>query len=507
VTLSGRYGPSVEFSASAGGSHSRSKDESTSSSVSFAQEITERSAKKITERVLKRESLRVTTELTEKNSHILNNVQSGSTNISGVYQWVNKVYQAQVFNYGLRTMFDFMIPEPAAFLLEALRSSKSSQMEIYKPPEFVLKPNEIEEDKIGDYINLYGATDITPPPEEYKTISTEFKASGSKHDYNQAAQIAIDDGYEAVNGCVTAILTKHYDPPIIDFALGRRLYRGFDEAYWTWVTDLDNETKSIPFAFDTWHVGMVAVAVEIKCHRTEHLMDKWRYETHAKLTIAYKARLSEYEEKLNALNIQSGIAIQGKNPNFNLEIMNNELKKNCISIITDQHYVLFNAIEPGSNGFPQINVNEAAAEGSYVRFFEQAFEWENMTWISYPYFWGRKSQWLERIDFEDPDPLFNEFLKAGYCRVVVPARPGFESAIDHFMKYGQTWNGGPLPTISDPLYIPLADEMSQRLDRPGDEVPVGDPWIVKIPTTLIRLRPDESLPKWVFDENGNWIEG
>jgi hypothetical protein len=110
--------------------------------------------------------------------------------------------------------------------------------------------------------------------------------------------------------------------------------------------------------------------------------------------------------------------------------MRNELKKNCISILTDQHYDLFNAIDTTSSGLPQIDIFQNEAEGSYVRFFEQAFEWEEMTWLTYPYFWGRKSQWPDRIAFSDPDHVFEDFLKAGYCRAVAPVRPGFETAID-----------------------------------------------------------------------------
>ena len=155
--------------------------------------------------------------------------------------------------------------------------------------------------------------------------------------------------------------------------------------------------------------------------------------------------------------------------------MKDELKKHCISILTEQHFDLFDAVQTGVNGVPQIDLFENAAEGPYVRFFEQAFEWEQMTWLTYPYFWGRKSQWHERIAYEDPDPVFNQFLKAGYCRVVVPVRPGFEGAIDHFMTYGEIWNGGPLPPISNPLYLPIADEIAERLDRPGEEIPQGDP--------------------------------
>jgi hypothetical protein len=217
--------------------------------------------------------------------------------------------------------------------------------------------------------------------------------------------------------------------------------------------------------------------------------------------------MADYEEKLAALKMQAGIEIRGRNPAANLETIQDELKKNCVSILTDQHFDLFDAIDTApANGLPQIDVLEAAGEGPYVRFFEQAFEWEHMTWVTYPYFWGRKDQWDERVSYSDPDPVFDDFLKAGYCRVSVPARPGFEGAIDHFLTFGEIWNGGPLPAISSPLYLPIADEIAERLDRPGQEVPQGDAWTVRVPTTLVRLRPDDRLPRWEQDAAGEWVE-
>jgi hypothetical protein len=342
----------------------------------------------------------------------------------------------------------------------------------------------------------------------YKTKSLDFKASGGDDttNYNHSGQITIDEGYRAVQGSVGRVLNIWEDSYSLDVVLGRRSHRFNSSTPWVWITSLDDERDSIPFVADSFSCSQVAVGVEVLCQRTERAMVKWQHETHAKLTTAYKARLSEYEEKLASLQVQAGVAIQGQNPAINLEIMKDELKKNCISILTDQHYDLFNAIDTGTNSLPQIDVFEAEGEGAYVRFFEQAFEWEQITWVTYPYFWGRKSQWDERLAFEDPDPLFNQFLKAGYCRVSVPARPGFEGAIDHFMTYGEPWNGGPLPPISSPLYLPIADEIAEQLDRPGDEMPQGDPWLVSIPTTLVHLRADDKLPKWQQDASGNWVE-
>jgi hypothetical protein len=506
LTVSGKYGPTVEFSASAEGSVSRSKEEATKAAASFSQDVTERSSHKVTERVLERSSLRVTNEVIEKNLHALDNT-AGAGHISGVYQWVNKVYRAQMFNYGIRMMYDFMVPEPAAFLIASLEGAHANAVELEKPMPFTLRPDQIDENNYHGWVQKYGATDVQPPPEEYRTKAHDYNANAEdkNNEFTHSGQIAIDDGYKAIFGTFGCVRTIWENEAIVDVVLGSRSHR-FSGGDWVWSTTLDNETDSVPLALVTDLVGDIAVAVKIKCQRTARAMLKWRLETHAKLTTAYKARLAEYEEKLKALEVQAGVAIRGRNPMLNLELMNDELKKHCVTIMTEQHFDLFGAVSVGSHGVPQIDLFENAAEGPYVRFFEQAFEWEQMTWLTYPYFWGRKDRWEERIAYEDVDPVFNQFLKAGYCRVVVPVRPGFEGAIDHFMTYGEVWNGGPLPAISNPLYLPIADEIAERLDRPGDEVPQGDPWLVRIPTTLVHLRADDKLPKWQQNEDGEWVE-
>jgi hypothetical protein len=157
-----------------------------------------------------------------------------------------------------------------------------------------------------------------------------------------------------------------------------------------------------------------------------------------------------------------------------------------------------------SNGLPRIRFGEARAEGAYVRFFEQAFEWENMSWICYPYFWGRRDNWFDRMEIQDGDSEFEHFLKAGYARVVLPVRPGFEAAVDHFRVHGEPWMGGALPTVTDALYLPIAEELAARLGRPGSEVPSGEPWEVRVPSTLVILRRADNLPAWLKQPDGTW---
>jgi hypothetical protein len=132
----------------------------------------------------------------------------------------------------------------------------------------------------------------------------------------------------------------------------------------------------------------------------------------------------------------------------------------------------------------------------YVRFFEQAFEWEHLVYFFYPFFWGWKAGWKNRMLLDDIDAVFADFLRAGAARVVFPVRPGFEAAVVHYLETGELWNGGPPPDISDPMYVSIISEIQAATGAPGSETPVGDAWEVRLPTTLVRLRPHDDLPAW-----------
>jgi hypothetical protein len=64
------------------------------------------------------------------------------------------------------------------------------------------------------------------------------------------------------------------------------------------------------------------------------------------------------------------------------------------------------------------------------------------------------------------------------------------------MQFGETWDGGPLPSITSKLYVPIADEIAERTGKPQGELPQGEPWEVTLPTTLVKLRSDDALPTW-----------
>jgi hypothetical protein len=199
------------------------------------------------------------------------------------------------------------------------------------------------------------------------------------------------------------------------------------------------------------------------------------------------------------------VAVGGRNPEANTAVIIAELRKACIEQLTTQHYDQFGAIGVDVKNRPEIDFGRLATQGPFIRFFEQAFEWERVVYFFYPYFWASKDTWVVRSLLDDSDdPNFADFLRAGAARVVFPVRPGFEDAVIHYLETGLIWDGGDPPDISSSLYLPIVQEVAEAEQQPGTEVAVGDPWDVRVPTQLIKLRKDDSLPSWQ-KVGGNWV--
>ena len=185
--------------------------------------------------------------------------------------------------------------------------------------------------------------------------------------------------------------------------------------------------------------------------------------------------------------------------------MEDEVKRACISVLTEQHFDLFDAIDADASGLPQLEFPEARAEGAYVRFFEQAFEWENLSWVPYSYFWGRKSTWLDKVAIEDDDADFQAFLKAGYLASRSrsgPASPTPSITSACTARSGAAGRCRPSPTTSTCRSPPRSPRSSAG---PATRSPVGEPWEVRVATTLVKLRADDKLPSWTKQPDGTWV--
>ncbi|ROS75459.1 hypothetical protein EDF32_1869 [Cellulomonas sp. PhB143] len=493
VAVTAKYGPFVEVKANADFATKSSSDEATKQASELSKDVVARSVSRVTDRVLQRRSTTTTSEFEERYSHGLDNT-AGDANISGVYQWVDKVLQAQVYDYGKRMLFDLTLPEPGtAFVVAQSTDAADDGQHLVEPAPFTLRADQINEGNYRLYAQRYDVTGLEAPPEPFRTLSKPYDGvlPEDPHEQSTSEQLSIDDGYRARFAYVSSAY-YFYGGAVWAAVVGSTVVDVLTGSY----VDMDGEVGTVSISFYSRQVRQLAATVQIFCERTERAMQTWQLKAHAAIVQGYLAKQQAYESALAEAAAQAGVVVTGRNPGWNRRIATTELRKQALTLLTAQHFDAFGALELSPQGYPQPSLARAQAQMPYVRFFEQAFEWEHLAYFYYPYFWGWKPAWGRRMLLDDVDPEFADFLRAGAARVVFPVRPGFEAAVAHYLETGEIWDGGQAPDVSDPLYVPILKEIQEAQGAPGAETPHGEPWLVRLPTTLVALRQDDALPSW-----------
>lgn len=524
------YNPTKELTLNTNvgmASHS-SSEESSMNAVNQAKEITERAMDRIVSKVKEERIEKIIEEFEENNKHGFDNTK-GDKHVVGVYRWVDKVFKNQVFNYGKRLMFEFMIPQPSKLHILGMTENQmvTKLVEPVDPRKYVDPTGTLPQDskKLVDYtcVNEFNAkhwgsvfnVDLTPKPAENITISHSFKDTGLGID---------DDGYGRWSGAYSnsdfkipenycALSVKgNINIGGMHAASGGTIYVcGEGVGSTVNLTFAEKIRDKITISGNFWDIKVISGTLNAKCELTQEAKQKWQQETFKTIIDAYQDALVEYNQKLAEENAL-GVKIKGENPGFYRQIENMILRKNCISYMINQDpnaartygKPMFNALQAGqlrTFGNHEVNVSaELDYYTAFAKFMEQAFEWEIMSYNFYPYYWGDRKDWADLYQYDNNDPLFRNFMQAGMARVIVTVRPGFEEAVRYYMQTGEIWNGGEVPVIDDELFLSIVDELQSPKGKKE-----GKAWATRLPTALTILQADsiglkvtKALP---FDED------
>lgn len=497
-----------------------SKEESNRQAVTEAKDITARALDRIVTKVKEERIDKIIEEFEENNKHGFDNTK-GSSHVVGVYRWVDKVVKNQIYNYGKRMMFEFMVPEPAKLHKLGMTISKNQENQLVKPVD----PRESAVHKLESFSSLEDESKLkfwlskfnVEVDEKLTPIisvgkSFEHYTVTQNQGCSKSADIKIPEGYE------TYYTKINFNGMESGGAWDRKILVGVGDRSFTSVPgrvddtssfgSIDNYKETIPvsFAVTNFHTGNAVI--DIKCRPTQEAKNAWLQKTFNKIIEAYETELAKYEQALAEIKAM-GVEIKGSNPGFYRKIENTILRRNCISYMLEQNPnvdLTFGRGKYYNNGYSSgdetflntdIKVDGKLDQyAAFAKFMEQAFEWEIMSYYFYPYYWGERKSWAELYQFDDNDSVFRAFMQSGMARVIVTVRPGFEEAVRHFLATGQIWNGGEVPVIDDPLFLSIVDEM-----RSPKATKEGEPWRERIPTSLtilqadsIGLRVEKALP-------------
>lgn len=497
MNFGGKTLGSFAMSIGANFAHHQAKEESQRQAVTQSQDITTRALDRIVTKVHEERIEKIVEEFEENNKHGFDNTK-GDKHVVGVYRWLDKRMKNQIYNYGKRMMFEFMIPEPAKLHTLAIDNLKKSNTKVIPipvdPRTSVVNPMPdytalADEITLNYWMSKYNVEAIEKLDKEIyvgKSFSNNSGAVGNDKEIAVASEnIQIPSGYKTISAAANAKNSEDWYDPSNNIKEYPQILAGNTLLKDTYQ-NIDTFIGSIPVSYS--QIGVIAsnINISIKCTPTEEAEKAWQQKTFNAIIQAYEDALAEYNSQLESEDAKAK-QISEENPNYYRQIEQEILKHNAIAFLTDDGDTkkLGQDLNLGATSMADYKVNRDNLDqyAALVKFMEQAFEWNIMSYNFYPYYWAGRKDWETMHLSDSVDPLFRSFLQSGMARVIVTVKPGFEDAVNFYFTTGKIWNGGEVPVIGDPMYLSIVDELRET---PGK--PEGNFWITQIPTSLNMLQ-------------------
>jgi len=462
--------------------------DSTRQAVMKSQEITERAMERVLTKISEERVQKIIKEYTETNVHEFDNRgkvtktdnadAAQPKHITGVYRWIDKKMKNQIYNYGIRTMFEFMVPEPSRLHRLAVAVSKAQVLTAPVDPRTAPErawtmpdPKSATVEQIQHWAQIYGVNLSDLPPIN-KTVSDTRNGGGDSgvFDYSVPANYACYafDGsvhYVRQRKLFANAWIKVYHP-----TTGGQIYYNSSPDGPVSASGFSLE-NSMKITYRGNRLDTVSIGLNLHCKLSDAFILNWKTENFNAIIKAYEAAYVKFQEEQARLDEEQKAKeaeAKERQGNFYRYMEHDTLKHNCIAYLLQDYlnsntlgYESTNALNDNTkmDNF-QVYLNDNLDQyAALAKFMEQAFEWEIMDYTFYPYYWANRKSWQEFYHTESMDPLFRSFLQAGMARIIVTVKPGFEAAVQFFLETGLIWNGGAVPVIGDPMYMSIVDEM------------------------------------------------
>lgn len=500
-------------------------DSSNSSSLSnneaknYAKEITERALERIVQNTSEKRTYKIIKEFEENDKHGFDN-RLGSQHVTGVYRWIDKVYDNELVNYGKRLALEVDVPHPALLYKRALvwknntaSSGGASTLEEPKPLSTwgIEGPNDINNTNCIKVASEYGI-EIVGYEEQIEYISRDIPTTDAE---NQSGtqnitldSVIIPNGFVATE--VDGVGTFSYKTPTgsayIEVKFGDKTYHEGDyrdsgSKKFSYHFNLSNIQGSIPIIISFRRTNSYSLSYKVKCVSNPAEYIEWQNSTFEALQSAYQRLYDEYEATQQMQEAEQNATanddeeISYSNSANNRLIEERELKRACIEMLSrpycyEMGKCFFKCKEYTCNtceqeeikaNIPEIVQSETLNEYvKFAQFFENAFQWEILSYEFYPYYYNPKCGWHKLLQTNSDDPIFEAFLQSGLAKVMVPVRPQYEKAVMWYLETGEICTEGNLTAeTDDDRYLSLLKELNN-----SNEAVVIDKWQTRVPSTL-----------------------
>jgi hypothetical protein len=532
----GTYSIGVNAGTTMNFSNSSGYNQTSTVGENIAKEITQKATDRILKKVSYKRIAKMLREHEETNKHGFDNRGSG-LHVTGIYRWVDKIFKNTLFNYGKRLIYEFSVPEPSKNFKYWMSdigddsNAPSAPTPPIDPKTLVGKTGDSDilewsDIKIENYANIaaiYGA-DVEPCLDEYQTIGKSFadaptkRMRGNHSEWDETVgsykyEIEIPDGYACTNCWVNYSHVTNYRTNSWQTEANIQVdVRNRDvKIPNSWMMNFYGSSsgsdyqfhevgiyvkKALPIGLTVFNVGSFSLSVVAVCKRTDEAFQKWQQNTYRAIMEAYRKKYQAYlDAKVAYQAPEKPVVDYNYNPGIGRAIEGRELKRLCIEMMSlpfsvntsNNHYDDWTSCNLGYTVKRDPSLDSHAMA---IKFFEEAFEWDLMSYTFLPYFYAQRTQWEELIKQKTTsDPLFEAFLQSGMANVRLTVRPGYERMALYFLDTGTIPPSKDfIPGGEADYYSSIIKGLEVLSDKDQIDKELVRTWETRVPTDLVILQ-------------------
>jgi hypothetical protein len=267
-------------------------------------------------------------------------------------------------------------------------------------------------------------------------------------------------------------------------------------------------TDKVPIAIMAYGGAVGEVRVKVDLEPAAESWRQWRSQVWGMLR---QAALAKYNDKREALRVQRAALLKELAAPDALTLRRME-REQIMHLVLEWLFPEFaknasvhQALASGAAGAAQVVLEY----GEYIKFVQEAIDWDSILVVLYPYFWDRPDNQAIKLYLNHDDAAHREFLRAGAARVVLAIRPGREREVVALLDQGELGTLAPASRFSplitaveerEKAFRARAEQATQppedSEDEPPDIVSVGvqiGAWAEWTPTSAldmdVELRP------------------
>ncbi|MDJ0789948.1 MAG: hypothetical protein QNK05_24390, partial [Myxococcota bacterium] len=345
-----------------------------------------------------------------------------------------------------------------------------------KPAPFDLAPKDINSGNYMCLTRLFGASDVEPPPPLFIEVgyawasSPDESADGDKAEDTRADTIAIPAGYQPVI-CSAQAYALLFAGSAASFGVwvivaGKLVISEAGQPYAESTIELDPSyawPNGVPVSFAMHgHFDKTAtVQIRLRCRRTTAAWQSWQLRTWERLRAAHQRLASDLDAEELLIPTPLIPAQDDSTPRGSelRALERSELRRWCTQSIRGRTFSFDTVATVGQH--QEIEFSKASAQAPITNFFETAFDWDEMSFFLFPYYWARRSTWRLRRAISHGDSQHQDFLRSGAARCIVPVKPGYEEPLAALL----TMDGS-----DEAMSIDVATAEANSTDGPFEEL-------------------------------------